>query len=203
MLRKDTRRKKHRIPLAEINVVSLMDILTTLLFFLILSANFVEFGAVQAKSSSPEVSTQSDPKPVFALDITLKSPTSARIYLGPIAKLKFQKSDQLNGLIQRQFKGNERLGYLSTIEGRSTKEMIAKLQGLLIPIKQSFPHETKAVLSLADPLVYEDWIQVMNGIQSMGDEGKAFPLTNALGKTEKTVVLFPTVLVSEMGRFER
>ncbi len=199
MLRKKALRNKHRLPIVEVNIVSLMDILTTLLFFLVFAANFNKFSIIEGKAFPKGTSSEEDKKPTFALDITIQGKTKARVYLSPVSKLSHQRKNSLRRHIKRYFKGNEQLGYLSNISGRSSKDLQRKIQALLVPIKQSFPLEMKAVMTVADPIPYQNMIDLIGSIRSLGHSKRGFKTTNALGKTEKTKVLFPYVLISELN----
>ncbi len=198
MLHKKKLRNKHRLPVIEVNVVSLMDILTTLLFFLVFAANFQNFSILEGKATPAGTST-SDQKPSFALDITLLKDNQARIYLAPISKLEVQQRSTLLKMIQSRFKGNESLGYLTLVNGRTPTELKQKIQSILVVIKKSFPNEMKAMLTVADPIGYQSMIHLLASIRELDNDRKPFQVRSPQGTLELSRVLFPMVLIQEYG----
>lgn len=197
MLRRK-KKNKHRLPAVEVSVVSLMDILTTLLFFLLLFASFTKFTIMPATSLPAPSAENEEKKPMFVLEITLRDPRNATIWLGPTAELKVVDPDSLMAFMSKRFEGNSQTGFYRKIEGSDLKSLLKTVQMNLVEIKKSFPSENKAVVAISDRINYQSMIDAVTTVRSLSDDDQAFTLTNLLGKTERTKVLFPEVVLSEV-----
>lgn len=183
------------LPPEELNIVSLMDILTTMLFFLILFASFSNF-AVLKGSALVSSSTPGDPKPVFTLKIHLKSEKNIEVWLGPTTGIKTLVDE---GKLNRAFNGNGSAsrGYTKNLSSPDPKNLLKQLRNTLAFIKMAFPHDTKAVLAVNDNVSYQGVITTMTSVRTMDEKDEAFTVKTLLGQTEKTKVLFPEVILSE------
>lgn len=195
------RRGKLGLPAAEVNVVSLMDILTTLLFFLLLVSSINEFSIVRATSLPPAVGDASEPKPTFALQVTVTGPNSANVFLGAIEKLSAINAKQLEKyLISSGYTGNAKAGFLRKLKLRQANLLLPKIQKDLIEIKKSFPHEGKAVISFGGRVQYQQIIDSITAVRTLGEKQQAYELTDISGGKQSTKVLFPQVLISEYDK---
>lgn len=186
---------KNNMPDAEINIVSLMDILTTMLFFLILFVSFSNYSVLRSTSLVSSSSSE-QPKPVFTLKVTLKSEKDFEIWLGPTRGLAMVDSAPLI----KNFKGSRgslETGFTKSSVAPDLKSLLKLVQANLIEIKKAFPHETKVVLAVSDNVSYQAVIEAMTGLRSLGATEEGFTLKNLVGQTEKTKVLFPEVIISE------
>lgn len=198
MLRKKNKlRFKNRLPKAEINIISLMDVLTTLLFFLLVIASAVRYSTIPASSTADTAANQDDSKPKFALQVTVVSPTKATVYLGPTGGLKVVQSEALNRAIASDYKGDPSIGYLKPISVASAELLQDEIEETLILIKKSFPAEMKAVVAFTDVIPYQQMVDVLGRVREIKDQAKALALPNVMGELEKTRVLFPEILITE------
>ena len=199
MLRKAKSRRRAALPKAEVNVVSLMDILTSLLFFLILFISFQQLTVIQATALPQGASEQDDQKPTFVLQVNFLNKKNAQIVLGPTKGLKMVEERKFVRRM-RSYRGRSQVGFLKKIRARNAKHLIQKIQKALIPIRQSFPHKNKITLAFSDQMTYQQIIDSMSGLKSLTANQKPFLQKNLLGKTEKTRVLFPEIMIMEWTR---
>jgi len=137
MLRKKIR--KHPLPDAEVNVIPLMDILTTLLFFLIIVSSMANFSILKG-SGLPPVSSDNAPgkkKPVFTLQVVIKSSKFALVWLGPIKGLKSTNVSVLSRHLSRKFVGNPTSGFLIRLKARNLKSLMIKNNKTVITSKRA------------------------------------------------------------------
>ena len=189
------KKKRHGRPPVEVNIVSLMDVLTTLLFFILMAMTFSNFSILDASaliSGTPEKE-----KNVFALKIIIKSKKHAVIQLGPIDGLKMIRKNWFERYLSKNYSGSPQNGYFRSVKGRNITNLLSKVQQILINIKKSFPHENKVVLAFNDKIKYQNMISSMNEMRTLPKNKKAFELTNFIGRKEKTRVLFPMVVLAE------
>lgn len=190
---------KQNLPNGEMNVVSLMDILTTLLFFLLISASFANLAGLD---SSGFLSSQSqairDSKPVFTLELILHGSKSATIWLGPVNELAgvIDKA-ALVKFLNSEFRGNETQGFTKTVDAKNFQDLMSRVQELLIPIKKSFPSELVAVLALTDGVTYQETVDATAALKTLDLKREGIMTTNAIGQKETTRILFPSVILSE------
>lgn len=197
MLRKKKKSNKHELPVVEVNVVSLMDILTTLLFFLLLVASFTKYSVVDATALPPSDSSETDKKPTFTLEIAFTDGKSASIWLGPVQKLKMVDSNQLISYMNGRFTGNAEKGYFKKITAKNSSQLVQRIQEVLIRIKKSFPHELKAVATFKDQVDYQELIDFVSGIRSLPNSHSGYRYEDLIGKKGLSRVLFPQVIMAE------
>lgn len=194
-------RKKRKMPFAgEMNVVSLMDILTTLLFFLLLSASFQSLSSLESSGflTNKAVVDTSNKKPQFTLEVIFHTPTQASIWLGPLKGLRVMAQDELISELKSEFTGGDGSeGFLRKLEGKDLTDLLAKIQDGLIPIKRSFPEELAAVIAFTDGITYQQMVDAVTSVRALGPKQESFELRNLLGQREKTKVLFPNLVISE------
>jgi biopolymer transport protein ExbD len=191
--------KSHRkklLPPEELNIVSLMDILTTMLFFLILFASFSNFAVLKGSSLVSSSAPSSDPKPVFTLKVHMKSEKSYEVWLGPTTGVKTLVDE---GKLNRAFAGNgsSGRGYTKNLSSSDPKNALKQLRNTLAFVKMAFPHDTKVVLAVNDSVSYQAVINTMSSLRTMEDAEEAFTVKTLIGHPEKTKVLFPEVILSE------
>ena len=197
MIRKGRRKKRFPLPQGEVNVISLMDILTTMLFFLLVLASFANLSVVKTKSlvqGSPE----EDPKPTFALEVKIINDKAAEIFLGPIDKLEVQNRKSLEQYLRKRFRGNSKTGYSRTLRSGDNERLNAWLQKILVFIKKGFPFENKVVISFADSINYQDMIDTITTVRQLSDKEDAFEYVSLQGRKELSRVLFPEVIIAEL-----
>ncbi|MBF0312671.1 MAG: biopolymer transporter ExbD [Oligoflexia bacterium] len=179
-------KRKALFPLTEVNVVSLMDIMTTLLFFLILMASWTHFSSMKSKAAAS--ATSNNEKHKFSLAVVLVDRKNIEVHLGKIDKLEVTNTEALANYLAQNFSGNAKAGYKQKITSASTsqseeeqwKEMLKKLHASIKAIKSSFPTEDGASLVIANNIIYQDIISAMEVISS-----------------EKTLALFPDITLQE------
>jgi len=184
----------------EMNVVSLMDILTTLLFFLLLSASFQSLSSLESSGflSNKTVVDSTNKKPQFTLEVIFHSPTQASIWLGPLKGLHVMAQDDLVSMLKSSYQGSGgEEGFLRKFEGKDMPDLLAKVQDGLIPIKRSFPEELGAVIAFTDGIKYQEMVDAVTSVRSLGPKQEGFELRNLLGQRERTKVLFPSLVISE------
>jgi hypothetical protein len=184
----------------EINVVSLMDILTTLLFFLLLSVSFQQLSSLDTSGflSNKLIVDNPDKKPVFTLEVILHSPTKASIWLGPLKGLHVMAQDQLIETLRASYTGGDGSeGFVRKVDGKDLPELLSKIQEDLIPIKRSFPEELAAVVAFTDGIKYQEMVDAVTAVRGIGPKQEGFELRNSIGQREKTKILFPNLVISE------
>lgn len=190
------KKRKHGLPPVEVNIVSLMDILTTLLFFILMAMSFSNFSIMEAEALlAGKPSDQK--KNVFALRVVINSPRYATIQLGPIEGLKVPNKGWFYAYLNRNYSGNPKVGYFRKLYAKDINKLMSKVQNILKSIKKGFPHEHKVVVAFRDRIKYQDMIQAMNEVQTLPDFKEAFEITTLIGTKEKTRVLFPSVVLAE------
>lgn len=191
---------KHKLPKGELNVVSLMDILTTLLFFLLLAASFTRLASLDASGfiSNKSFSDQGK-KPTFTLEVIINDAKSASVWLGPLTGLRVAHEGELNRYLGLQFHGDAASGYTRKLEANDPHALVALIQQALIPIKKSFPDELTAVVAFTDRVPYQQVVDSIAGVKSLDDQHEAVHVSTAIGTSENTKVLFPEIVISEWG----
>jgi hypothetical protein len=185
---------------SEINVVSLMDILTTLLFFLLLSVSFQQLSSLDSSGflSNKLIINNPDNKPQFTLEVIFHSPQHASIWLGPLKGLHVMAQDDLVGMLRSQYTGGDGSeGFLRKVEAKDLPELLSKVQEGLIPIKRSFPDELAAVIAFTDGIKYQEMVDAVTAVRGIGPKGQFFEIRNSIGQREKSKVLFPSLVISE------
>lgn len=185
---------KNRMPSGEINVVSLMDILTTLLFFMIIMMGVNEFSIIETEIQGPgEPSKQNS----FSLQVILEYDTKAIVHVGSLKDLKMVNGNTFKRHLSRLYRGSDKTGYTKTLWGKNAEHLIKKIQDELIVIKKAFPHEMKAGAAFSDRVSYEQMVRLMSAVRSIDPKNDPVELTNLIGQSESTFVLFPSLALSE------
>jgi biopolymer transport protein ExbD len=188
--------RKIHLPTGELNIVSLMDVMTTLIFFIIMMAGFGDFFSIPANPL--EMGTpQKEKKPVFTLKVTVMSDQKIAVWVGPIKDLKVENKDELKELLHTSFMGNEYRGYRREITHTDNTELLKEVQKVLINLKKLFPNEMKAVVAIGGKVKYQGSVDTISTIRTLASEAEPLLLKNLLGKEEKTRVLFPEIVLSE------
>jgi len=190
------KKNKHKLTDVEVNTTSLMDIITTLLFFLVVISSVNKALTLDATSLS-QGKPSTDEKQVFTLTLNFVNAKQAEFWIGPSDKLKIANYDSYVKFMNRFFAGSLSKGYGKKLVSSSKTELMRRIEKALIRIKKSFPGETKIVLGFSDNVLYEDMISIIEGVRSLDAYFKPFVMVNQLGQKEKTRVLFPEVVISE------
>jgi len=191
------RKIKKELPAPEINITSLMDVLTTLIFFIIMMANFNQFMVLNANPLQTGKNSETDKKPVFTLKVAIIDDRTAKLWLGPIAQLPMVNPEQNVKYLKSRFSGSVQTGFNRIIKEPSSEKLLSTLQDVLSYIKKAFPHETKAVVAFTDRIEYQLTIDVIAAVRSLSEDKTALEVVNLLGKKENTKVLFPEIIVAE------
>ncbi len=189
---------RHRpsLPSEEVNITSLMDILTTLLFFILMISSFTNYSVIGGNaliSGTPST----EEKKVFSLQVRVVDGTKGTIELGPIDGLNIVGRDSFSKYLNRSFQGSGTNGFSKSISGSDNKDFLKKLKKELIVIKQAFPTENKAILAISDAVKYQDMINDLSAMRELEESDKGFELVNLVGQKEKVRFLFPEIILSE------
>jgi hypothetical protein len=188
--------RKIQLPMGELNIVSLLDVLTTLIFFIIMMAGFGDFFSIP--TNPLEMGTPpKEKKPVFALKVTIMNAEKIAVWLGPVKDLEPLNKEELKELLTSSFIGNERRGYRREITNTETGELLKELQKLLIKLKNHFPYEMKAAVAIGSQVKFQNSVDTISNVRTLASEEEPLNLMNPLGKHEKTRVLFPEIIISE------
>lgn len=187
---------KKTLPSPDVNITSLMDVLTTLIFFIIMMASFNNFLSVPASPLHSGKPSEAEQKPVFTLKIAVVSDTTAKIFIGPTQELDVTERGQFEKYMRAQFSNNG-AGHTRTVTEKSKEKLLSKLQDILSKIKESFPNETRAVVAFTNRITYQTTIDAISAVRSLAPDKSAVQLNSGLGQSAKTRVLFPEVIISE------
>lgn len=191
------RKVRNELPTPEMNITSLMDVLTTLIFFIVMMAGFNQTFVLQATPLTSGKPTNTEQKPVFTLKVAVLSETTARLWLGPVEGLSPVKMPELEAFLKSRFSGNSTIGFSRALVEKDSAKLLRSLQEILAKIKISFPHETKAVVAFADRVSYQTTVNVISSVRSIPRQKPPVETVNLLGKKELTRVLFPELIISE------
>ena len=133
------RRHKRRAD-AEINLVSMIDMLTILVFFLLVHGGFVRL-AILELSLPTGVSEPTDEAPEFMLEVTVR-------------ETGIEVGDRATGLLTR-------------IENTAGEYDLVRLSEYLESVKQQFPGKTDATVLLEPDIEYETLVSVMDTVREV------------------------------------
>lgn len=190
------KRRKHRLPIMEVNIVTMMDMITTLLFFLILMG-FSHYFILPANPLKASDRAKELDKPIFTLSVTAKAQKEVLILLGPIKGLGAQYLNELNQFLNKEFQGDEDIGFLKILKENEWGLYKNKIREILKIIKRSFPNEKQVVVAFADKIKYQQMIDLISWVR--GEEVKLkqslriIMEENMGNKTD----LFPEIILSE------
>src|SRR5438874_2353928 len=100
MQRKRHGRGRIHLPGNEINIVPLIDILTTILFFLIVAAGFAHFSVVPGESAAP--GSSQDGHPQFSLQVMMPTAGKLNVWVGPLVGLHPREGDAFVAWLKTQ-----------------------------------------------------------------------------------------------------
>jgi len=190
------KKRRHGLPPEEVNIVSLLDILTTLLFFILMVMSFSNFSIMEAEALLAGNPSEQK-KNIFALRVIIQNATLATIQLGAIEGLKISNQDSFYDYLKKNYSGSPQIGFFKKLNAKNHTDLLLKIQDTLVMIKKGFPHEHKIVLAFSDQVEYQNMVLAMNEVQSLSDKRDAFQITTLVGSKEKTRILFPSVVLSE------
>ena len=174
-----------------------MDVLTTLIFFIVMMASFNHLFALPSTPLSSGKPSQADQKPTFTLKIAVLSDHMAKLFLGPTASLDVSDRAAFTRYMHSRFSGSPQSGYNRVVYAKSEKVLLSHLQDILSIIKKSFPLETKAVVAFSDKVTYQSTIDVLSAVRSLADDKQAVQVKAGRSIASATRVLFPEVIISE------
>ncbi|HLE12511.1 MAG: hypothetical protein A2504_03525 [Bdellovibrionales bacterium RIFOXYD12_FULL_39_22] len=189
-------RRRPEMPSEEVNITSLMDILTTLLFFILMISSFSNYSVIGG-SALISGTPSTEEKKVFSLQIRVIDANKGSVELGPIEGLSIVGREQFAKYLNRFFQGSEVNGFSKSITGKDSTEFLKKLKTELVVIKKAFPQETKAILSISDNVKYQDAINGLSALRELASDDKGVELASTSGQKETVRYLFPEVIISE------
>ncbi len=123
---------------AEINLTSMIDFLTILVFFLLVHGGFVRLAILELNLPTSN-STPTEEPPQFQLEVTVR-------------KNSIEVGDRTQGLLNKFEKDGEKYPY-------------DKLSSYLADVKQQFPQKTDATLLLEQDIPYDVLVAVMDHVR--------------------------------------
>jgi len=129
-------RKRHRD--AEINLVSMIDMLTILVFFLLVHGGFVRLAILELNLPTSQSQASGEP-PEFQLEVTVR-------------ETGIEVGDRATGLLNRIAKTGD-------------DYHLDQLTGYLAQVKQQFPAKTDATLLLEPDISYDLLVAVMDRVR--------------------------------------
>jgi biopolymer transport protein ExbD len=141
------RHHKRHTP-AEINLVSMIDMLTILVFFLLVHGGFVRLAILELNLPTAQSATTQEP-PEFQLEITVRE----------------------DGIEI----GDRTTGTLNRIEKTEDNYHLEDLTAYLSQVKEKFPDKSDATVLLEPDIAYETVIAVMDRVritERMNDESR-------------------------------
>ena len=144
-------RHLHKREHTEINLVSMIDMMTILVFFLLVHGGFVRLAVLQLNLPSAESTAQPEP-PAFELEITVRE---TAIEIG----------DRSTGLINRIEKTESGYDYMQLTEQLSR-------------LKQQFPEKEEATVLVEPYIPYEVVVAVMDRVRVAEQRDEALNRVN-------------------------
>lgn len=187
---KKKKSRKLLLEQSEVNVVPLMDILTTMLFFLILMASAANYATLFANGEEGSGAQTNEVK--FDLAIALHTSKKATIHLTDPSYLKPMNDGIMNKANRSKYRSSGNKVISREVQAKGPKELLYAIQSELTAIKKAFPLEDKLTLAVADNINYQEMLNTMDAITQLPD-GKEFSLTDPIGRTRKNRVLFPQI----------
>lgn len=153
--------KPHRRHVQELNIVPILDMMTTVIFFLLLSTSFIEFTKITVPPSATSTITDPvAPPPVTPKMLLMKKPEGYRLQLSWTGRTagslgRAYKVDPANPLDKDPVKAAE-------MESLA----LMKLAGEIVSeFGKTFPQEKTFQVGLSGPAPYQNLIGVMDGVQ--------------------------------------
>lgn len=182
--------KKIILEQSEVNVVPLMDILTTMLFFLILMASAANYATLFG--SGQEGSGTATDQVKFDIAVALHHDKSATIHLTDPNYLKPINPDSMSAFIQKRYRSSGNKIISREFSAKDINDLARKVQEDLKVIKTHFPLEKNLTLAIADKVSYQQMLIMMDYI-TQTDEGKTFKVTDQIGRERDYRELFPSI----------
>ncbi len=184
------KKKRFLLEQTEVNVVPLMDILTTMLFFLILMASTANYATLFGIGN--EGSGEQTDQVKFDLAIALHSDKKATIHLTDPAFLKPINQQELSQALGKRYSNSGQKILSRDFSAKSEAELLKKIQDDLLLIKKSFPMENRITLAIADGVKYQTMLSFMDAA-TQTDENNIFKLKDLIGRTRDNRQLFPEI----------
>ncbi len=129
--------KRHEA--ADINLTSMIDMFTILVFFLLVHGGFVRLAILELNLPTSETTAQNDKPPEFQLEITVR-----------------EKGIEV---------GDRSTGLLSRIDKTGNDYHLDELSTYLEKVKEQFPDKADATLLLEPDISYETLVAVMDRVR--------------------------------------
>jgi biopolymer transport protein ExbD len=146
-------RHLHKHEHTEINLVSMIDMMTILVFFLLVHGGFIRLAVLQLNLPSASTESQLEP-PAFELEITVRE---AAIEIG----------DRATGLLNR-------------VEKTDAGYDFAQLTAHLTRIKEQFPEKEEATVLVEPQISYEVVVAVMDRVRVAEEQDVALNRVNRI-----------------------
>jgi biopolymer transport protein ExbD len=159
----DMFQKPHRRPQKDLNIVPILDMMTTIVFFLLLSTSFIEFTKITVPPSRVSTITAPErPPPAQPKLYVMKVPEGIRLQLNWSGK---------NAGSRFELYTSEPSPDPATDQLRHDADRIQELaKKMTEEYKQKFPDEKTLQVGMGSQVPYEDLIAVMDGVRDqMGD----------------------------------
>lgn len=199
MSNKLIKKRNFRLPENDVNVVPLMDILTTTLFFLIVLASTMKFSSLTGSSEIPGAASTEPTKDKFDLVVYFKSKNEIELHLGKIDKLNVVDRNAFQGYLSGHFISDNRTnGFVSTFKiGKDYEQSLKSMSSVLQRIKMAFPQETKITLLVVDEVSYELVVHTMEFLVGIPEGMAPFKIMDKSGQPSLSRELFPSISVQE------
>ena len=154
--------KVHRRHVRELNIVPILDMMTTVIFFLLLSTSFLEFTKITVPPSS--VSTITDPilPPPLAPKVHLMAQRNSGI------RMQLNWGGAAPGSMSKVFSmpADAKAKTPAEFADVQSPEVRKLLDELVRDFHKKFPIERNFQLGMSGPIAYQNLIAAMDGIQS-------------------------------------
>jgi biopolymer transport protein ExbD len=201
----DLFQKTHRRHVKELNIVPILDMMTTIIFFLLLSTSFIEFTKITVPPSSTSTITDPiAPPPITPRMILMKKDLGYRLQLtwtgrNPGALFRTLEVDQVKKKLDEKKAQDPQ--YQLTLEELESQELMKLSSEMVAEFSKNFAEEKTFQVGLGGKVAYQNLVGVMDGIQigigalAWSDEGKIIAVITDKG-TQKRVDPANIVLVS-------
>ncbi len=132
----------------ELNLIPFIDLLSTCICFLLLTAVWVNIGSMNVKQAiGGQAQTKADKKPVLWMNLTAAGDMILDFQESSLVPKKFQKAK---------------------IAAREGKPNIEQLTGILTEVRKLQPDLVTALIQPVKSVIYEDIISIMDSCKNSG-----------------------------------
>jgi biopolymer transport protein ExbD len=194
--------KTHRRHIKELNIVPILDMMTTVIFFLLLSTSFIEFTKITVPPSATSTITDPiAPPPVTPRIILMKKDQGYRIQLSwtgrsPGALFRTLENTSVKEKYDNNVKENP--NNVMSIEEVESQEIMKLTSEIVKEFATTFGSEKTFQLGLSGKVAYQNMVGAMDGVQIgvgaliWAEDGK---LRSAKENDEKNTVVPPANIV--------